>query len=233
VIDRRILVNYRADPAVLAHVLPAPFRPKLVEGYGVVGICLIRLRDIRPRGVPAGLGLRSENAAHRIAVEWEQGEQFVEGVYIPRRDTSSQLSALMGGRLFPGVHQHARFAVAERGDSFDVALESDDRRTRVHVVGRVTATLPARSVFASLEAASEFFERGALGYSASADPQRFDGLELRSHRWQIEPLAIEQLESSFFEDRKLFPAGKIQFDSALIMRNLVHEWHAHQPLTSG
>ncbi len=69
VIDRRILVNYQVDPAVLARMLPAPFRPKLVPGAGMAVICLIRLRDIRPRGFPASLGLCSENAAHRVAVE--------------------------------------------------------------------------------------------------------------------------------------------------------------------
>jgi hypothetical protein len=123
--------------------------------------------------------------------------------------------------------------VAERGDSFDVALTSDDHQTRVHVVGHIAAALPARSVFASLDAASDFFERGALGYSASADPHRFDGLELCSRGWHVEPLAIEHLESSFFEERELFPAGAIQFDSALIMRGVAHEWQAHEPITSG
>lgn len=29
VIERRILVNYRVDPEVLAPLLPSPFRPKL------------------------------------------------------------------------------------------------------------------------------------------------------------------------------------------------------------
>jgi len=46
VIERRILANFRIDAEVLARVLPAPFRPKLVAGYGVGGICLIRLRAI-------------------------------------------------------------------------------------------------------------------------------------------------------------------------------------------
>lgn len=35
----------------------------------MAGICLIRLRDLRPGGAPTGLGLRTENAAHRVAVE--------------------------------------------------------------------------------------------------------------------------------------------------------------------
>src|SRR5438105_3781853 len=98
VIDRRILVNFRVDAAVLARLLPAPFRPKLVNGAGMAGVCLIRLRDIRPRSVPPFLGLSSENAAHRVAVEWDQDGDTREGVFIPRRDTSSRLNTLAGGR---------------------------------------------------------------------------------------------------------------------------------------
>jgi hypothetical protein len=37
VIDRRILVNYHVDPTVLQPLLPAPFRPKVVRGVGMVG----------------------------------------------------------------------------------------------------------------------------------------------------------------------------------------------------
>jgi hypothetical protein len=113
VLDRRILVNFRADPDVLAGILPPPFRPKVVNGVGMAGVCLIRLKHIRPRWLPPFMGISSENAAHRIAVEWEQDGQLREGVFIPRRDTSSRLNALAGGRLFPGLHHHARFQVDE------------------------------------------------------------------------------------------------------------------------
>lgn len=53
VIDRRILVNYRVDPSVIAPLLPPPFRPKLVRGMALVGICLIRLKQLRPAFLPA------------------------------------------------------------------------------------------------------------------------------------------------------------------------------------
>ena len=77
-IDRRILVNYRVNAEVLAKILPPPFRPKLVHGFGMAGMCLIRLRHIRPRLWPAFFGSCSENTAHRIAVEWEKrGESSV------------------------------------------------------------------------------------------------------------------------------------------------------------
>src|SRR5262245_39730354 len=93
VIDRRILVNYHVDPNVVARQLPAPFRPKVIHGYGMVGICLIRLRRIRPAGLPAWMGMSSENAAHRVAVEWDEGGAIREGVYVRRRDTSSRLNS--------------------------------------------------------------------------------------------------------------------------------------------
>ena len=233
VIDRRILVNYRIDPEVLAKVLPAPFRPKLVGDRGIGGVCLIRLKDIRPRFVPALMGIDSENAAHRFAVEWDQDGRRGEGVYIPRRDTSSWANVAAGGRLFPGIHHRARFRVAESDDHYRVALDSKDGETHLLVDGRLCSRLPAGSVFGSLGRASDFFERGSLGYSRGATPGRFDGLELHSHRWRVEPLEVSQVESSYFEDTKLFPAGSVEFDSALLMRNIDHEWRGRETLCDG
>jgi hypothetical protein len=116
-IDRRILANYRIDPVVMSAVLPRPFRPKIVNGFAIGGICLIRLKSIRPRFFPFAWGVGSENAAHRIAVEWDVGGEKREGVFVPRRDTSSLLNTLVGGRIFPGVHHHASFAVKESTDT--------------------------------------------------------------------------------------------------------------------
>ena len=223
-IDRRILVNFRMKRDVLTTLLPAPFRPKLVKGFGMAGVCLIRLKHIRPRFLPSFLGISSENAAHRIAVEWDQGGQTKEGVYIPRRDTSSRLNTLLGGRLFPGLHNHATFHVEEKNDRYLVALDSDDRQTHLLVEGLVAKELPANSVFDSLKEASDFFEQGSLGYSATARPDHFDGLELRSFKWQVQPLAVSKVESSFFENRVLFPRGSAEFDCALLMRGIEHEW---------
>jgi hypothetical protein len=232
IIDRRILVNFRVDPEVLARILPAPFRPKLVHGAGMAGVCLIRLKHIRPRFVPFFLGIASENAAHRIAVEWDQDGKTREGVFIPRRDTSSWLNTLAGGRLFPGVHHHAAFQVQEHQDRYRIELSSDDRRTHLLVEGRVAPELPPTSLFGSLQEASDFFERGALGYSVTAKPGQFDGLELRSFAWQVQPLAVEKVASNFFEDRTLFPHGSVEFDSALLMRGIEHEWHGRGKLSA-
>ena len=90
--------------------------------------------------------------------------------------------------------------------------------------------LPASSVFQSLEEASAFFEAGSLGYSATGDASRFQGLELRCLNWHVEPLEVEDVRSSFFEDASLFPDGSIEFDCALLMRGIEHEWHGKPDL---
>ena len=124
-IKRRLLVNFRADPAVVQRILPQPFRPKLHRGFSLVGICLIRLERVRPAGLPGALGLSSENAAHRIAVEWiDAGGIQREGVFIPRRDTGSLLNRVAGGRVFPGEHHRARFSVVDTDGHIDFVMES-------------------------------------------------------------------------------------------------------------
>ena len=207
-----------------------PFRPKLHRGVGIGGICLIRLTHLRPSMVPTFLGISSENAAHRIAVEWDQDGQLRDGVYIPRRDTSSRLNTFLGGRLFPGTHHHARFQVAESEDVYRLRIDSDDGKSHLLVEGNLTTKLPTESVFRSLREASDFFAAGSLGYSATDRAGEYDGLELRTFGWQVEPLAVSCVESSFFDDRSLFPEGSLGFDCALLMRGIEHEWHEQPSL---
>jgi hypothetical protein len=224
-IDRRMLINFRVQPDVVRKLLPPYFRPKLVKGWGMAGVCLIRLKEIRPRGLPLPCGLTSENAAHRIAVEWDENGATREGVFIPRRDTSSSLQALAGGRVFPGVHHVADFEVTEGSDEFQLRMDSRDDTTHVEVHARCAKQIPKSSIFTSLNEASEFFMRGSVGYSATQNPNCCDGLELFTNQWPAEPLEVLALSSNFFNDANRFPLGSIRFDCALLMRNITHEWH--------
>jgi len=233
VIDRRMLVNFRCEPAMLARLVPAPFRPKVVRGWGMAGICLIRLKELRPRLLFTPFGFSSENAAHRIAVEWDEDDARHEGVFIRRRDTSSKLNRLAGGRLFPGVHHLARFEVWESPNRFKLEMHDEDNKTRIRVAARVADEWPAGSVFQTVEEASAFFAAGSLGWSVGHRPSQFDGLELHSFDWHVEPLVIERVESSFFDNKSIFPPGSVEFDSALLMRGIQHEWHARGRMICG
>jgi hypothetical protein len=225
-IDRRILANFRVQPDVIRKFLPLQFRPKLVKGWAVAGVCLIRLKGIRPNGFPLPCGFTSENAAHRISVEWDENGILREGVFIPRRDTSSTLQTLVGGRVFPGLNHRADFDVVERDDDFQLKMHSRDGTAIVQISAQRTEIFPATSIFASLNEASDFFARGSMGYSTTRNPNCCDGLELFTSRWQVEPLEAQSIRSSFFDDTDRFPRGSIQFDCALLMQNIEHEWHA-------
>ncbi len=229
-IDRRVLVNFRVDADVLSRVCPPPFRPQLVNGFGVAGVCLIRLKHIRPGFLPSFCGISSENAAHRIAVEWDSNGATKTGVYIPRRDTSSLLNVFAGGRIFPGVHHHAQFDVRETESLYHIAMDSIDGSAHVSVDGRAAADLPDDSIFNSVADCSQFFEAGSVGYSPADSNQVFDGLELRTLNWQVQPLDVTHVRSSFFDDRDVFPEGSATFDNALLMRGIEHEWHSRESL---
>jgi hypothetical protein len=223
IIDRRILINFTADPDIVSRFIPAPFRPKVYRGKAIVGICLIRLKKIRPKGFPNLVSLSSENGAHRIAVEWDEGGKIREGVFIPRRDTSSKINSFVGGKIFPGRHFHAEFIVKEEHGHYEIAFESSDGAT-VEIRADKSDQYNSNSIFGNLETASEFFKGGAIGYSPSGN--RFEGLELRTMSWKVEPLAVSKIRSSFFEDQAVFPEGSVQFDNALLMTQIDHEWHA-------
>ncbi len=231
VIRRRILVNFRVDPGTMQAQLPSRFRPKLHADHAIAGICLIRLEQLRPRAVPSFLGIASENAAHRVAVEWQGDDgRWREGVFIPRRDTGSFINHLAGGRLLPGEHQRARFRVRDEREEIDLTMTSRDGEVSVRVRGRFGGTLPASSCFSSLADASAFFEAGSLGYSVTREPGRLDGIELRTAGWRVEALDVDEVHSSYFSDSKAFPEGSVEFDCALAMRDLPHEWHAAEEL---
>lgn len=230
VIQRRILVNYRVDPEVLARQLPQPFRPQIVGGYALTGICLIRLAQVRPGFVPRWLGLSSENAAHRAAVEWDDGGTLQRGVFVRRRDTNSRLVALGGGRLFPGIQHHAAFQVHESSDHFQLAMRSDDGQMSLDLDAKLAPAWPTSSIFSSLEEASAFFAAGSLGYSSTPNPRRFQGMELCCENWHVEPLAVKSVRSSQYDNPALFPPGSAQLDCALLMRGIQHHWQGRNDL---
>jgi hypothetical protein len=230
-IDRRILVNYRIDPVVLQRRLPEPFVPDTVNGFAIGGICLIRLCQLRPPGLPAMVGMNSENAAHRFAVQWPSGQGMTRGVYITRRDTSSRVVALVGGRLFPGAHHRARVRTDVRSSHYEIDFTSVDGSAHFAVVASASPTVPKGSVFASLAEASEFFERAPVGYSTTHNPSRLDGVELSCRTWAMRPLEVSSATSSLFNDASLFPQGSIELDSGFIMEDIDATWRASQSVS--
>ena len=227
-IERRILINYRVKIDILKEYLPKPFEPIEVNKYGIVGICLIRLKNIRPIGIPSKFGIESENGAHRIAVKWKEKNGFKEGVYIPRRDTSSKINSIVGGKIFPGEHHLSEFKVKENNNKYEIKFNNEDG-TVLEIYAEAASNYSENSIFKNIEEASKFFEKGAIGYSPNKS-NCYDCLELKTYKWNVEPLNVKYVKSSFFENSEIFPEDSVEFDNALLMKNIEHEWNMKPPI---
>ena len=217
-IDRRILLNYRAPLEAVSGLLPDPFRVRSVNGFALIGVCLIRFRSLRPARLPALIGLRSENAAHRISIEWDDDQGTQTGVYVTRRDTDSAFVKLTGGRVFPGVHSRVAFEVDESPDKVAISIR-DSQGLLVNLSGRISDEFSSQ-VFSSHDEASQYFQEDHIGYSPARREGELEGLRLNCHRWQTSNLAID--ECSVREFAALSP--QIEFDHALIMHGISHDW---------
>jgi hypothetical protein len=156
-----------------------------------------------------------------MAVKWEENGELKEGVYIPRRDTSSRLNSLAGGTIFPGIHHLAKFSVNENDGTYKVSFVNDDK-TSLSIRAKETEKWNKESVFNNLDCVSDFFEQGSVSYSPYKN--NFDGLELKAKNWKVSLLEAESVQSSFFEDETIFPRGSVKFDNALLMKHIDHEW---------
>jgi hypothetical protein len=222
-IERRLLVNYRIEPDLVARQLPKPFRPLVVSGWAVGGVCFIRLGGIRHAYLPSGFGMTTENAAHRFAVEWDDDDGRQLGVYVPRRDTNSRITSWVGGRAFPGDYRFARFDVTEDATGLEIGVASRDGSVRLSVAAHLSDELGG-SLFGSTDDAVDFFSRGCISYSPTRKTDRLDGVRLLSDQWLAEPVSVERMASSLFDDATLFPPGTCTLDSGLLMRNLPARW---------
>jgi hypothetical protein len=81
-------------------------------------------------------------------------------------------------------------------------------------------------LFPGLDDASDFFRRGSMGYSATHDPDRLDGIELCTDQWRVEPTEVRRARSGFFDDPTRFPAGSAVLDCALLMRDVPVSWNS-------
>jgi len=222
-IERRLLINYRVDPAIAQQWLPDGFRVQLVDGAALAGICLIRLARMAPPGVPGLLGWRGENAAQRVAVERNDNGHLSRGVFITRRFSASRLAVALGGRLFPGVHTGATITSNESADRIAVTLRTSSASpvtvdADVEVVPSLTG-----SIFPTVADASNFFQTGSTGWSPARRMGSFDGLRLDINDWHVEPTRPIRVHSTLFDN---LPTGAAELDSVLLMRNLTAAWQS-------
>jgi hypothetical protein len=222
VVARRVLVNYRVDLAIARRLVPAPLEPLEHRGSALAGISLVRLVELRPRGLGPLVGLTIENLAHRIAVTAPGGRRKPRnlGTYVFRRDTESRLVAAIGSPLFAGANRRASFEVEEDLARLRIAVTTADGGGDTRIGIEWGASFAATCAFSSLGEVQEFFGACELGYSGGVrSPVR-----LRPTAWALEPVRVLETRSRFFEDAATFPEGTAELDAVVGMRSQAPEW---------
>ena len=69
-----------------------------------------------------------------------------------------------------------------------------------------------------------------MGYSPNGN--RYEGLKLQAYTWQMQPLAVQKVYSSYYENENVFPKGSIRFDNALLMTKIEHEWSSLKKISA-
>jgi hypothetical protein len=223
IVRRHLMLNYRVDPEVMRRWLPAPFEPDVYRDWAIAGVCLLRVERV-PARLRIGRGLTGEHAAHRVAVRWLDGNREHEGVYVHRSDTGSLIEHLTGARIVPGESRRARFRVEDDGRAIRFVMRSLDRKAEVQFSGHAAAVMPPSSIFPSIREASEFFARGSVGYAVASAGAPPEGIVTEWSDRAVHPLAVTRVRCAIFEDTSMFPAGSVEFDHALVLRDVEHVW---------
>jgi hypothetical protein len=90
----------------------------------------------------------------------------------------------------------AKFNVIESGENYHIDFTSSDD-TQISIDANEVKTFDTNSIFETLENVSDFFEKGAVGYSPNG--KKFDGLKLETYRWEVKPLHVSKVKSTFLK----------------------------------
>lgn len=186
-----LVLAYAFPHDVLTRLLPPGLVLDTHGDHAFAAIAIVQTESLRPRGLPAALGLDFVLCGYRIFVRVDTRESL-RGLYVLRSATDSRAMAVVGNLLTHYRWRHARIVVHDEGDRLEVAGDG------IHVVARLGAgELPSGSPFASLGEARRF--AGPLPYTFDHEPETERILAVRGVRsgWEPQPVAIASARVEF------------------------------------
>ncbi len=125
------------------------------------------------------------------------------------------------------MHHHSQFHIHDSEGEISIRVDAGDiDSSMLEIEANESEVFPVSSVFESLAESSSFFEAGCIGYSSRPNSCIMDGLLLKVPEWHVSPLSVGNVKSCYFDDTSIFPLDSIEFDHALLMRDILHEWHS-------
>jgi hypothetical protein len=185
----RYLFNFRVSPDALQSRLPVGWlKPRLVNGYGVVSFCMLRLRGVTLWPLPTSMGIDSISCAYRCAVSDASDMRPEPSVYILGRSTNIPVVSKLGTALFSGDMQLIRTSIKDGPARVDVsASHVDGRRLFAASIARGPKGLDSQ-LFSSLDEFVAFIKGGLSSYSPSTRAGRYSRVDLTEDSNQYMPV---------------------------------------------
>lgn len=221
----RALFAWKLDPVVARRLVPAPLRPKLVQGHALAAVDTMGLQGLRPRMVPGPLGLSLGLCSHLIAAEWKDGQRYRDVLYVIRRDVDVHVLGRAGGLLLPGKSHGARIQSNEGLSDISIACHSLDGECQLDLAGHIGARWSSQALFASPAAMMEVLGNRSGGRVAYDEAGKGTLIELEAKPECAEPLTLDRAHSSLF-DGGLVPEGSAELEAGVLLRNLVCVWRS-------
>ena len=177
----RYLFNFRVEPDALQDRLPVKWlKPRLVNGYGVVSFCLLRLKGVTLWPLPTFTGINSTSCAYRCAVTDASSIQPEPSVYILGRSTNIPIVSKLGTALFSGNMQLIQTSIEETISHVDVrASHMNGQELFAAKINKAKdLERPNSTLFSSIEEFVAFIKGGLSSYTPSIQAGRYSRVDL-------------------------------------------------------
>jgi len=106
----KLIVNYRLDPTVAAALLPAHFRPRIVNGHAVAGLLIDDEKTEYRLSVESGAYLLNSESGSLLAEALPSDQVYASFAGEETVDVSVRPAHVWRSRLFGDSYAAARFA---------------------------------------------------------------------------------------------------------------------------
>lgn len=177
-LDERYLFNFRVAPEILASRIPVSWlKPRIVNGWGVVSFCILKLERVRLGPMPAPLGVSTTSCAYRCGVIDVSGASPEPSVYIAGRSTDLPLGNILGPALL-GKMQKVRTDISRAQDHVDVRASYTDGKSLFSAKARPLKKELDSELFGSPRELIDFIKGGASSYSPSSRAGHYSRVDL-------------------------------------------------------
>ncbi len=209
----RYLFNFRTDPVLLEDHLPKVdwLKPRIINDYGVISFCLLKLKGLTMWPLPSSLGLNTTSCAYRCAVVDESGEKPEPSVYVLNRNTDLSIISHLGPKLFSGNIEKIDASVEQILENVQVNAKYSDGREMFSATINSLKCKKDSKLFESEESFEDFIKGGVSSYTPSTKKDMYSRIDLETDSNQYEQVSAK-INVSCLDDE--WEDTKLIFDSA-------------------